>query len=181
MSKSEAPSSNRPDKRESHYLNRMRHHSERFPDFDWPSVELVINLLYTYEVVNAVLVRKIERHGISPGAFNVLMILSRFDDEGCQMSELGELLLVTRANITGLVDCLVAKNYVARSEDARDRRVRLVRLTKEGHEFLDSILPAHYTRMREMLSGMKEMEKGALSELLTKLRHTAQDAQPCGG
>jgi MarR family 2-MHQ and catechol resistance regulon transcriptional repressor len=167
----------RPDKRESHYLNRMQHHSERFPDFDWPSVEMVINLIYTYEVVNAVLVRKIEKHGISPGAFNVLMILSRCDENGCQMSEVGELLLVTRANITGLVDCLVAKDLVARFDDPRDRRVRLVRLTDAGHAFLDSILPDHYSRMQEMLRGMSDAEKKALSKMLTKLRRTAQDSQ----
>lgn len=155
----------------------MQHHSERYPDFDWPSVEMVINLLYTYEVVNAVLVRKTEKHGISPGAFNVLMILSRCDEAGCQMSELGDLLLVTRANITGLVDCLVAKGFVARFDDPRDRRVRLVRLTDAGQAFLESILPAHYSRMREMLVGMSDAEKRGLSKMLTKLRRTAQDSQ----
>src|SRR5436190_11122240 len=117
------------DKREAHYLIRMLHHSDRYPDFDWPSVELVINLIYTYEVIHVGLTRKIETHGISAAAFNVLMVLSRLDAKGCPMSELGELLLVTRANVTGLVDCLVTKHFVVRAEDPSDRRIRLVRLT----------------------------------------------------
>jgi MarR family 2-MHQ and catechol resistance regulon transcriptional repressor len=176
--KSSTPSSTPPfDQRENHYLNRMRHHSERFPEFDWPSVELVINLIYTYEVVNASITRKIEKHGISQGAFNVMMILSRCEGETCQMSQLGELLLVSRANITGLVDCLVAKGYVQRLEQPRDRRVRLVHMTDEGHTFLDSILPAHYTRIRTLFSELSEKDKGALSASLTKLRHVVQDAQ----
>jgi DNA-binding MarR family transcriptional regulator len=165
------------DRRENHYLNRMRHHNERFPEFDWPSVELIINLIYTYEVVNSLISRKIEKHGISPGAFNVLMILSRCRQEGMQMSELGELLLVTRSNITGLVDCLVAKDYVARAEVEHDRRVRMVSLTETGRAFLDSILPAHYGRLKAMCSGMNDNDKLELSGLLMSLRHSAQDSR----
>ena len=162
------------DKREHHYLSRMREHGERFEEFDRPSVELLLNLAYTYDVIHTHLARKVESHGLSLGAFNVLTILSRYGREGCQMSELGELLLVSRANITGLVDLLVRKRMVERAEDARDRRVRRVRLTKAGQAFLKSILPTHYARVREMFRGMSVKDKTALSKLLVKLRHNTQ-------
>ncbi|HMF57819.1 MAG TPA: MarR family transcriptional regulator [Pyrinomonadaceae bacterium] len=162
------------DKREHHYLGRVREHGERFAEFDRPSVELLLNLAYTYDVIHTHIARKIETHGLSLGAFNVLTILSRYGKEGCQMSELGELLLVSRANVTGLVDYLVKKNLVERTEDARDRRVRMVRLTKGGQSILESILPAHYARVREMFRGMSVKDKAALSKLLVRLRHNAQ-------
>src|SRR5437764_4287034 len=92
------------DKREQHYLGRVREHSGKYAEFDRTSVELLLNLVYTYDVIHSHLARKIESHGLSSGTFNVLTILSRYGAEGCQMSELGELLLVSRANITGLVD-----------------------------------------------------------------------------
>jgi|SRR5207253_3299792 len=163
------------DKREHHYLSRMREHGGRYREFDRPSIELLLNLAYTYDVIHTHLARKVESHGLSLGAFNVLTILSRYEKEGCQMSELGELLLVSRANVTGLVDLLVKKNLVERTEDARDRRVRMVRLTKAGQNFLESILPAHYARVREMFRGMSIKDKTALSKLLVKLRHNAQE------
>ncbi|HYY42221.1 MAG TPA: hypothetical protein VE775_05770, partial [Pyrinomonadaceae bacterium] len=97
------------DKRERHYLNRMRHHSERYVEFHWPSVELLINLVYTCDIVQTQLARKLEAHKLSLGAFNTLMILSRYAETGCPMHELGELLLVSRANITGLIDCLAER------------------------------------------------------------------------
>jgi MarR family 2-MHQ and catechol resistance regulon transcriptional repressor len=162
------------DKREHHYLERMHHHSDKYAEFHWPSVELLINLAYTYDVIYSHLARKIEAHGLSLGAFNVLMILSRDEGEGCPMHKLGELLLVSRANVTGLVDFLARRGLVERSQHESDRRVRLVRLTRNGEKLLESILPAHYARVRALLKGVSNREKAALSKLLMKLRHNAQ-------
>lgn len=159
------------DKRESHYLNRMRRHSEKYAEFHWPSVELLVNLIYTCDVIQTHMARKIETHGLSLGAFNALMILSRREGEGYPMHELGELLLVSRANITGLVDCLERRGLVERVSPTEDRRVRLVRLTKAGQKLLESILPGHYSRVREMFQGVSNKDKAVLSKLLTTLRH----------
>ena len=162
------------DKREHHYLKRMHHHSGKYEEFHWPSVELLVNLAYTYDVIYAQLARKVEAEGLSLGAFNVLMILSRGENESYPMHELGELLLVSRANVTGLVDCLAHKGLVERGQDEKDRRVRRVRLTQAGEKLLESMLPAHYTRVRELLKGVSNKDKANLSELLMNLRHSAQ-------
>src|SRR5436305_12143763 len=90
------------DKRERHYLERMRHHGEKYREFHRPSVELLVNLVYTYDVIYTRLAREVERDGLSVAAFNVLTILSRYAREGCPMHELRELLLVRRANLPGL-------------------------------------------------------------------------------
>ena len=162
------------DRREHHYLNRMRHHSGKYEEFHWPSVELLINLAYTHEVVHSHLARRLDQHSLSLGAFNVLMVVSRYEEAGCPMHELGELLLVSRANVTGLVDYLAGRGLVERAHDERDRRVRLVRLTRAGKRFLESILPGHYARVREMFKGVSNRDKAALSKLLMKLRHNTQ-------
>jgi MarR family 2-MHQ and catechol resistance regulon transcriptional repressor len=162
------------DQRELHYLGRMRQHSERYTEFHWPSVELLINLVYTSDIIQTQLARKLDAHKLSLGAFNALVILSRYAETGCPMHELGELLLVSRANITGLVDCLEQRGLVVRIAAPTDRRVRLVRLTPEGHELLETILPDHYRRVRALLHGVSNKDKAALSKLLTTLRHNVQ-------
>src|SRR5438270_13573985 len=96
----------RPDQRELHYLGRIQQHSKRYAEFHRPSVELLFNLIYTGDIIQTQLARKVETHKLSLGAFNALLILSRDETRGYPMHELGELLLVSRANITGLVDCL---------------------------------------------------------------------------
>ncbi len=52
MSKLNASTQSAPDRREHHYLDRMRHHSSKYEDFHWPSVELVLNLIYTCDVLH---------------------------------------------------------------------------------------------------------------------------------
>ena len=161
------------DKRERHYLERMRLHGEKYREFHRPSVELLVNLIYTYDVIYTRLAREVERDGLSVAAFNVLMILSRCGREGCPMHVLGELLLVSRANVTGLVGCLERRGLVERAASRDDRRVRLVRLTKAGGRLLEKILPRHYSEVRDALEGMSDRSKADLSRLLTKLRRAA--------
>jgi MarR family 2-MHQ and catechol resistance regulon transcriptional repressor len=162
------------DKREHHYLDRMRHHSRNYREFHWPSVELLVNLFYTYDVIYTRVAREAEREGLSTAAFNVMLILSRSDEEGCPMHELGELLLVSRANVTGLVDCLEQRGLVERAVHAGDRRVRLVRLTAKGGALLEGVLPRHYGEVRAALKVINNVEKAELSRLLTKLRRGVQ-------
>jgi MarR family 2-MHQ and catechol resistance regulon transcriptional repressor len=167
------------DKRERHYLERMHHHGEKYREFHRPSVELLVNLVYTYDVIYTRLARELGRGGLSVAAFNVLMILSRSGREGCPMHELGELLLVSRANITGLVGCLERRGLVERAASREDRRVRLVRLTKAGERLLEKILPRHYSGVRAALEGVSDRSKADLSRLLTRLRRAA--LQTSGG
>jgi MarR family 2-MHQ and catechol resistance regulon transcriptional repressor len=157
------------DKREEHYLGRLRHHGKKYADFHRPTVELLVNLYYTSDVIESHLAREIETHNLSPAAVNVLMILSRCE-AGCPMHELGELLLVSRANVTGLVDCLERKGLVKRATTSGDRRVKLLTLTAGGRRLLEGFLPGHYARVRALLRGLTNKDKLELSRLLMKLR-----------
>ena len=167
---SKHPINQTPDKREAHYLNRLRHHGEKYPDFHRPTVELLVNLYYTSDVIESRLAREFEPHNLSAASVNALVILSRCEG-GCPMHELGELLLVSRANVTGLVDCLERKGLVQRTQVPGDRRVKLLTLTAAGTQFLEDFLPGHYARVRALLRGMGNKDKAELSRLLLKLRH----------
>jgi MarR family 2-MHQ and catechol resistance regulon transcriptional repressor len=158
------------DKREEHYLSRLRHHGKKYADFHRPTVELLVNLYYTSDVIESQFAREIETHNLSGAALNALMILSRCE-AGCPMHELGELLLVSRANVTGLVDCLERKGLVKRTTTAGDRRVKLLTLTAAGRGFLEEFLPGHYAHARALLRGLTNKDKLELSRLLLKLRH----------
>lgn len=52
------------------------------------------------------------------------------------MSDLSEILYVTKPNITVLIDKLVKLDYVARVNSNNDRRVYLIRLTDKGENFI---------------------------------------------
>jgi MarR family 2-MHQ and catechol resistance regulon transcriptional repressor len=91
--------------------------------------------------------------------------------EGLQLSEIGELLITSRANITGLVDHLEEKGYVSRTVDARDRRARVATLTERGEQLIDEVMPVHRNRVIEVFSALSAEEMQQLTVLLKKLRH----------
>ncbi|HUK90304.1 MAG TPA: MarR family transcriptional regulator [Blastocatellia bacterium] len=161
------------DKRETYYKERIRKHSS-YDEFHRPSVELLLNLIYTYDVVETRISRVLGEHCLSLSGFNILMILNSVKPAGRQLHELGELLLVSRANVTGLVDSLEQKGLVERGPDKNDRRVRIARITDPGVELLDSMLSSYYKEVRGMFCGFSNNDKADLSELLARLRTTIQ-------
>jgi MarR family 2-MHQ and catechol resistance regulon transcriptional repressor len=164
------------DNREVYYQEGVRRHGQRHREFHWPSMELLFNLVYTYDVMESRLTRRLGAHGLSLSAFNVLMILSRSGHQGCALHELSKLLVVSRANITGLVRCLVDKGLIERVEDQRDRRVRIARLTERGEKLLETVLPGYYLLVRKMLGGISKEENRLLNGLLARMRKSVQQS-----
>ena len=159
-----------PDERGYYYKRKVHRYGRHYPEYHEPSAGLLFELIYTYDVTAACIARELAKQGLSLSAFNALMILYRSDNKGCPLHELSDLLLSSRANITGLIDSLEKIGYAARAAGQCDRRVCFAMITKAGEAFLKSFLPMHYTRVREMCSGLTNKDKGALSDLLTKMR-----------
>ena len=95
-----------PDRREAYYHERLRQARPSFAGFDWLSYQVTVDLLYTYDVLHQQIARYMAGFGLSKSTLNILMLLRHGPVEGMQLHDLGELLLVSRANITGLIDNL---------------------------------------------------------------------------
>jgi MarR family 2-MHQ and catechol resistance regulon transcriptional repressor len=158
------------DRREAFYHECVRRAGPRYAGFDRPSVELVLNFLHTYDQLHQILARYMTEYGLSRSSVNILMLLRHGCDEGMQLHDLGELLLVSRANITGLMDHLEDKGYVKRLVDPQDRRARHARITQKGEALLDEFMPVHYRNLKGLLHGLSESERETLVELLKKVR-----------
>lgn len=164
------------DRREKYFAQYVLPNGKKVKEFHAPSVELIFNLLLTSDVLTSQLVRTLSKHNLSLSAFNILGILLRLN-QGLPLSELSELLIVSRANITGLVDCLEERNLVERVTVTTDRRSRLAKITIAGEALMQAILPDHYEAIKSVCGGLKKAESKALIILLTKLRVT-QEAAP---
>ena len=160
-----------PDSRALFYsLQHWQHHARRYREFHKPSIEVHLNLIHTYGVMASHFARRLSEHNLSLSSGKVLMILSEGDNTGRPLHEIGELLLVGRANITSLADSLERRGLLERVARPGDRRVRIARLTKAGGALLESILPKHYAEIRKIYTRMTRQERTALNCLLTTLR-----------
>jgi MarR family 2-MHQ and catechol resistance regulon transcriptional repressor len=128
------------DRREAFYRERMRQHGPRYPEFDLLATETAVSLLYTYDLFHQTVSRYLAEFGLSKSTFNILMVLWHAKPEGVFLHDLGELLLVSRANITGLVDHLEEKGYVKRVVAAEDKET-LIALLKKMRSSLRNHVP----------------------------------------
>lgn len=153
------------------YYSEMRQNSaRRFKQMDPTSSETIFNLVHTFNLVHGKITDDTQDIGVTLPGFNVLNLLNFRGEAGLPLSELSSLLLVSRANITGLVDSLERKGLVERMDHARDRRVYLARLTKSGKTLLDKHLPRYFQAVSRVVSGLNSQEKKTLIRLLSKLR-----------
>jgi DNA-binding MarR family transcriptional regulator len=101
--------------------------------------------------------------------FDLMAQLERVP-EGLQMGELSRRMLVTGGNVTGIVDQLERAGLILRTEDPADRRVYLVKLTKEGRRLFAQMAVEHESWIVNLLSGISKREQRTLNESLAHLR-----------
>ena len=168
---------NNTDHRGEYYWNQVKKHGSKYPEFDWSSVETILNLVYTYDIVSAHLSQKISPYGITKAGFSVLMILSRSQSKSCKQNEISQLMLVSPANITGLVDSLVLPGLVERTNDPHDRRVNMVRILPKGEKLLKDLLPGYYKHVHDICSIFTTVEKKKINDLLTRWRKRTSEVK----
>jgi MarR family transcriptional regulator, 2-MHQ and catechol-resistance regulon repressor len=169
------------DPRESFYQNKCQELGRLYPQFDRLSAEVMLNLLYTCDVAASSTGKFLSKYGLAKSSFNILMNLRHGPPEGMLLHDLGELLLMTRANVTGLIDHLEEKGLVRRIVDASDRRARFARITKKGEALMDELVPHHFARTQQRLAAFTEDEKQTLVALLKKLRSAVRQADARSG
>ena len=88
---------------------------------------------------------------------------------GLPFSEIGEKMMVTVSNLTGIVDRLEEKGLVARERDAHDRRIVRVRLTEKGAKLHKNTIPLFEKSIAQFFAPLDKSQQKELSSLLRKL------------
>lgn len=159
--------------RDTFYRQLRADSARRYKEFDAASMETLFDLVQTFMVIESRIAGLIQPHGLTLSGLNVLAIL-RQHPGGIPLNRLSHLLLVSRANITGVIDSVVRKGLVETSAHATDRRVRLARITRKGEAFLDRYYPAHYVEISKLFKVLNRTEKNQMIKLLAKLRQHVQ-------
>ncbi|MEW5421634.1 MarR family winged helix-turn-helix transcriptional regulator [Amorphus sp. 3PC139-8] len=87
---------------------------------------------------------------------------------GIDQATLAGRIAYDRTTITGVVDRLAQKGFLTRDLSPRDRRARVLMVTKAGEEVLAAIEPAVDAAQRKMLDGLTPEEVGTFLALLKK-------------
>ncbi|MGD1117939.1 MAG: MarR family transcriptional regulator [Dehalococcoidales bacterium] len=100
-----------------------------------------------------------------------LEIMRVLQEEGTlHPAKIGERLLVAKAQMTHLIDKLVALDFIKREMDSVDRRTINLSLTEKGRKVLEEQDKVVVSAVRENMSELSDAELEALSSSLRNLR-----------
>lgn len=105
---------------------------------------------------------------LSLAQFNLLAVL-RDNPDGLPQSGIGALLVVSRPNITGLVRRMEARALCRIGSDARDARVRRVRISPEGARLMDRIRVPYDREIRRLTRALPSADLNQASAALERL------------
>jgi len=117
--------------------------------------------------------RVYRRFGVTHHQVQILRILETVGEPLSQGS-IGEHLLVSRANLSGLVGRLARASLVRRRPLKRDRRVVLVDLTDAGREVLRAVRPLRETVESILFAELDPDEADHLADLLESVSDNAE-------
>jgi DNA-binding MarR family transcriptional regulator len=105
--------------------------------------------------------------GLTLAQFDVLMTLCHGD--GITQQDLAERLLVTKANVVGLLDRVCAAGWVERRPDPEDRRANRIYLTDAGRKLAAEAHPDQHGLIKRLFEGLTEPELRQMHGLLARL------------
>ncbi len=107
--------------------------------------------------------------GLNPAKFNLLMFIKHIGKEkGISQNQLKNMLYVSAANITKLIDGLERQGLTRRVPSPQDRRVNLITITPEGSRLLDRVWPEHVKALNSLLEPCDTEAKKSFSEYLER-------------
>jgi DNA-binding MarR family transcriptional regulator len=151
---------------------------ERFDNCDVDAVFALVSLKRIAADLDGVAEKMCKKFDFSAGRLNVLMALFASHDNSMALSEIGDYLLVTRPNITGLIDGLVRDGFVERMDHPEDRRMVIARLTDYGRKFMGWFVPQHFANVSGLMGCLEPAEQRQLATMVQRLRQHLKTFEP---
>lgn len=149
----------------------MPHPKHRLHDTD--SLQGQLHLLKKY--------RSPKHHDLHGGDASILRLIarhnSRFDTNPTAV-KLSQMLGITQATITPMVERLVQKGLVERAVSPTDKRAKLLSLTPQGVELLQAHHRQEQEQLQRLMDYLGEEDTAQLTRILTKITTYLEENRP---
>ena len=106
---------------------------------------------------------------LTPSQARVIFALGATDGMTCK--DIGDITLITKGTLTGVVDRLEAKNLVERWSVEGDGRKTIVALTRRGERVYQQEFPSHIEFLKKKFSSLSARDREQAVHLLEKIRN----------
>ena len=125
-------------------------------------------IIATSKVIRRVALRLFVEEGITEPQFQALSLL--VDNGPMLMRKMSDEMLVTPANVTGIMDRLEEKSLVRRTEGEEDRRATIIEITQEGNALYERVAIKKADMLQKALAAFSKDELETLNNLLEKFQ-----------
>jgi len=135
--------------------------------------EALLNIYYTSSKIKKKASEFFHQFGLTDVQFNVLMLLEHqsVSDGGLSQSQLSDMMLVNRANITALIDRMEKVQLVMRTDAKGDRRSNIVKMTSKGKKIFDKVELLYIKQVKQLMSVLSIDEQRKIISALEKIRN----------
>jgi DNA-binding MarR family transcriptional regulator len=134
--------------------------------------EVLLSIYHTAACIKKEADRVFRQYGVTDVQFNLLMLLRHQTEPegGLTQGQISDMMLVNRANVTGLIDRMEKAGFVCRTAASGDRRINVIRLTDLGELLLNRVEPEYAGEIQKRMGSFSQDEQKELIRLLEKVR-----------
>ncbi len=137
--------------------------------------EVLYNLAACYVLIEKKIAHVLKPHGLSPVKMNALLMVKHVGKkEGLSQIEISKRTIVTKGNITRLIDRLEKEKLVERLSKPGDARIKLIKITEKGSKLLDKVWPIYKKEVENTVSIMPAMDMITAGVVLSGFREALQ-------
>ena len=139
-------------------------------------LKLWLRLLTCRNLIETEIRRRLQaQFAVTLPRFDLLAQLDKVPG-GLTLGETSRRMMVSNANVTTLVERLVADGLIARRIDPRDRRTSYISLTPHGRSTFAAMARAHEQWVTELFCDLDQRDIGDLMQLLGKTKRSVSRA-----
>ena len=128
-----------------------------------------LNIVYTAWWVKTIMSRELKNYGLTHEQYNVLRILKGKHPEQMCVKDIAARMIEKSSNVPRIIDRLVIKKLVQRTDAAHDKRHTVISLAPAGNNLLEACTKKINYIMDQVVV-MDEKDAAALNRLLEKVR-----------
>ena len=160
---------------EASILRRARRYHEEFPDISLEVIAGHLAVNSTGAAMSRAVTRHLEQYDINPARYSLLRAIYFSQQRMLPQSQLAREMGTSQPNVTQLLHALEKDGLVERVILPENRRVTYARLTPEGFERCEILVPDMVQFMQSSVNGLTTKELVELHRLLAKVRARAEE------
>lgn len=145
-------------------------------DLDRLNNDSVRRLINVSEAIIKAADRFFAKFGVTTAQYDILAIL-KYSQRRLTQSDLGINRVVSRSNITGILDRLEKIGMVRREGSADDRRIKHISITKKGLDLIERVEDKYFENVKKLVWFLDEKDKKGLVEILDRLERGLRRAE----